>query len=88
MKVDMRERHSPRPNRNSYRWDEIGGYVVSTVRLPEAITAVSGVRYETLVYSVADGEWNVDGSDTQSVTDAEAAAAHDAACARIRGRIQ
>lgn len=76
----------PSPNANSYRWDEIGGYVVSTIRFSDSIAEANGARYETLVYSIADGEWGNDG--VQSVTEDEAAAAHVAACDRLRGRIQ
>ena len=85
--VDSQEKRSPSSNRNSYRWDEIGGYVVSTIRLPEPFEA-TGARYETLVYSLSDGEWDVDGSGMQSDSEVEADAAHVAACNRIRGRIQ
>lgn len=86
--VDSQEKRRPSPNRNSYRWDEIGGYVVSTIRLPEPFEEATGARYETLVYSLSDGEWGVDASGVQSDSEVEADAAHVAACNRIRGRIQ
>lgn len=85
MKVDAFEKYRPRPSDNSYRWDEIGGYVVSTIKLPDSFV-VDDARYETLVYSIADGTWGTEG--VQSVTEGEADAAHAAACARVRGRIQ
>lgn len=79
----------PSPNRqNNYRWDEIGGYIVSTIRFPESFAAATGAAYETLVYSCAAGAWDVDGEGVQTDTEAEANVAHDAACVRIRGRIQ
>jgi hypothetical protein len=85
--VDIRKRRRPSPNDNSFRWDEIGGYIVSTVRFSDSISeANDGARYETLVYSIADGEWGSDG--VQSQTEDEAIVAHVAACDRIRGRIQ
>lgn len=88
MKVDTKERYRPRPNQNSYRWDEIGAYVVSTIRYPAALAEANGAGFETLVYSMVDGMWDPDKSGVQSDTEAEAAAAHQAACDRIRGRIQ
>jgi hypothetical protein len=79
----------PSPNRqNNFRWDEIGGYVVSTIRLPEEIAAASGAAYETLVYSRVSGAWDIDDDGVQTDTEAEANVAHDAACVRLRGRIQ
>ena len=86
--VDDRAARKPTPTRDSYRWDEIGNYVVSTVRLPAAMAEIVGARYETLVYSCVDGAWDFDDSNVQSVTEAEADAAHAAACDRTRGRIQ
>ena len=86
--VDARERRKPKPSSNSYRWDEIGSYVVSTIRLSDFMAAAVDARYETLVYSCVEGAWDFDGSGVQSVTEAEANAAHVAACDRMRGRIQ
>lgn len=85
-KVDeaLREPRKPSPSRNSYRWTEIDGYIVSTVSLPESYE----MQYETLVYSIVDGKWDSDGSSVQRVCKVAANAAHDAACARLRGRIQ
>lgn len=74
--------------KNAYRWDEIGGYIVSTIRLPRSLAASTGTLYETLVYSRAEGAWDADGSGVQSATEVEANAVHDAACDRIRGKIQ
>jgi hypothetical protein len=85
--VDAHKRHKPSPTRNSYRWDEIGNYVVSTVRLSESIAEALSARYETLVYSLVEGRWDFDGSGMQSDTDTEADAAHAAACDRVKGRI-
>lgn len=81
-------KHSP-SRTNGYRWDAIGNYIISTIKLPESF-AVDGARYETLVGSTVDGkwEWDADGSGKQSETEAEADAAHEAACDRIRRRIQ
>lgn len=87
VRVDERERYKPSPNRDSYRWDEIGGYVVSTIKLPSSIAAAVDALYETLVYSCSDGAWDADGSGVQSATQADADEAHEAACDRIRGRI-
>lgn len=86
--VDARKRHKPSPTRNSYRWDEIGNYTVSTVRLSNSIAEAISARYETLVYSYVQGEWDFDGSGMQSATLAEADVAHAAACDRVKGRIQ
>lgn len=84
--MDTRDR--PRPNQNSYRWDEIGGYIVSTIRYPAVVAEANGAGFETLVYSMVDGEWDPDKSAVQSDTEDQAAAAHQAACDRIRGKIQ
>lgn len=86
--VDARERRKPTPNPNSYRWDEIGNYVVSTVRLSDSIAEAVDARYETLVYSRVEGAWDFDGSCVQSETQAKADDAHEALCNRVRGRIQ
>lgn len=86
--VDARTRHKPKPTSASYRWDEIGNYVVSTVRLSDSIAEAVDARYETLVYSCVEGAWDFDGSGEQRVTEAEADTAHAAACDRMRGRIQ
>jgi hypothetical protein len=88
MKVDVRTRRRPSRGQNSYRWDEIGGYLVSTIRLSDAVAAVTGQRFETLVYSIAAGEWDVDDSGVQSPSESAADAAHAAACARITDRMQ
>lgn len=85
--VDDRARRKPKPSSNSYRWDEIGNYVVSTIRLPESF-AHDDARFETLVYSFVDGAWDFDRSGVQSETEAEADIAHAGACDRMRGRIQ
>jgi hypothetical protein len=86
--ADVRTPHGLSPSRNSYRWDEIGSYIVSTVRLPESFTATLAVRYETLVYSSIEGQWNFDASGVQSSTGDEADYAHAAACDRVMARIQ
>ena len=79
----------PEKSKNAYRWDEIGSYVISTIRLPfpEAWSAALGARYETLVYAKTFDMWDVDSLGVQSVDTAAADVAHDAACARIRRRI-
>jgi len=80
--------YRPTPNRaNNHRWDEIGGYVISTIRLPVSIAVAVDASYETLVYALVDGRWDADGSGVQSESEAEADAAHAAARDRIRGRI-
>jgi hypothetical protein len=86
--VDASTRHKPKPAPNSYRWDEIGSYVVSTVRLSDSIAEAVDARYETLVYSCAEGAWDFDGSGVHSETQAKADDAHEALCNRVRGRIQ
>ena len=86
--IDARERRKPKPTANSYRWDEIGNYVVSTIRLSDTMAEAVNARYETLVYSCVEGAWDFDGSGEQSVTEAEADTAHAAVCDRMRGRIQ
>jgi hypothetical protein len=87
--VDARTRHKPKPTSASYRWDEIGNYIVSTVHFSDSIAAANeGAHFETLVYSLVEGAWDFDRSGEQSVTEAEAEAAHAAACDRMRGRIQ
>jgi hypothetical protein len=88
MKIDERWLHRPRPNReNTYRWDVIGGYVVSTIKFSASLSVANEAFYETLVYSCVEGKWDVDGTGVHSMTEAEADAAHVAACDRIRGRI-
>lgn len=87
--VDARTRHMPKPTNASFRWDEIGNYIVSTVRFSDSVAeANEGARFETLVYSVVEGAWDFDRSGEQSVTEAEAEATHARACDRVRGRIQ
>lgn len=88
MKVDTNDRHRPRPGKNSYRWDEIGGYVVSTIRFPPLVAEANGANFETIVYSMTAGEWDYDRSGVHSNTEAEADAAHQAVCDQIRGKIQ
>jgi hypothetical protein len=88
MDIDARTRRRPSPNRNSYRWDEIGGYVISTIRLPDEYVKATGQRFETLIYSLAAGEWDVDGSGVQTTSESAADAAHAEACALIRARVQ
>lgn len=88
MKIDDRVLRKPSPSRNSHRWDEIGGYVVSTVRLPKVTAEFTGLYYETLVYSLVEGRWDADNQGVQSANEAEANEEHLAACARVRGRIQ
>jgi hypothetical protein len=78
-------RHRPSPNDSSHRWDEIGNYIISTVRFCDSIAEANGARYETLTYSIVDGEWR-DG--IQSETREQADVAHVAACALIRENIQ
>lgn len=65
--MTSRPLHRPRPNReNSHRWDEIGGYVVSTIKFSASLAVANDALYETLVYSIAEGKWDADGSGVQS----------------------
>lgn len=80
-------RHRLKPRDNSHRWDEIGGYGVSTIKFSASQAEANDALYETLAYSIATGKWDADGSGVQSLTEAEADAAHAAACDRIRERI-
>lgn len=77
----------------SYRRDRIGPYIVSTARFHDELAAVIGARYETMVFRLAEdgaftGEWEPDESAVQTTSTVDADAAHDAACERMRGRIQ
>lgn len=78
----------PMPSRGRcLLWDKVGAHVVSTIRLPDALAEITGLWFETLVYSIAEGAWDADASGVQSATEFEAIAAHLAACARIREKI-
>ena len=75
----------PMPSRGMcLHWDKIGPYVVSTIRLPDPVAEITGLWFETLVYSIAEGAWDADGSGAQSATEHDATAAHLATCARLR----
>lgn len=79
-----------------YRKDRIGPYIVSTARFPDELAALIGARYETMVFCLGGDdartlhvdEWEADESAVQTTSTVDADAAHDAACERMRGRIQ
>lgn len=88
MAIDVQDQlRRPRPGPNSYRWDEIGPYIVSTIHLPALLRDVTGAAYETLISAVAD-RWDAIGDGVHTDTQARADDAHDAACERARARIQ
>ena len=78
----------PMPTRGRcLHWDKIGAYVVSTIRLPDPVAEITGLYFETLVYSIAEGAWDADGSGVQTATEHDARAAHLRASARVREKI-